>query len=59
MPGALKNALDWLSRPYASSVLRAKPVAVIGTTTGLFGALGAQSDLRRGPRRDGGAGGQP
>ena len=47
MPGALKNALDWLSRPRAANVLRAKRVAVMGTTTGLFGALYAQADLRR------------
>ena len=47
MPGALKNALDWLSRPRATNVLRAKRVAVIGATTGLFGAFHAQADLRR------------
>jgi chromate reductase, NAD(P)H dehydrogenase (quinone) len=35
MPGALKNALDWLSRPRATNVLRARPVAVIAATTGL------------------------
>ena len=47
MPGALKNALDWLSRPRATNVLRDKPAAVMGATTGLFGALYAQADLRR------------
>ena len=47
IPDALKNALCWLSRPRDSQVLQAKPVAVIGTTTGLFGALHAQADLRR------------
>jgi chromate reductase len=47
MPGALKNAVDWLSRPRGASVLRAKRVAVMAATTGLFGALYAQTDLRR------------
>jgi len=47
IPGALKNALDWLSRPLATNVLRNKPVAVLTATTGMFGALYAQADLRR------------
>jgi chromate reductase len=47
VPGQLKNALDWISRPHATSPLRNKPVAVIGTSTGAFGALSAQADLRR------------
>jgi chromate reductase, NAD(P)H dehydrogenase (quinone) len=47
IPGALKNALDWLSRPYASNVLRNKRVAVVGASTGLFGAAGAQAELRK------------
>jgi chromate reductase len=47
IPGALKNALDWLSRPLATNVLRTKPVAVLAATTGMFGALYAQADLRR------------
>lgn len=47
VPGALKNALDWMSRPYASNVLRSKRVAVIGASTGLFGALAAQAELRK------------
>ena len=47
VPGALKNALDWASRPYAENVLRDKPVAVIGASPGLFGAVWAQADLRR------------
>src|SRR5213595_3279703 len=42
IPGALKNALDWASRPYATSVLRDKPALVVGATTGLFGAVWAQ-----------------
>ena len=47
VPGALKNALDWASRPYAANVLRHKRVAVIGASTGLFGAVWAQADLRK------------
>ena len=47
VPGALKNALDWASRPYPDNVLRDKPVAVIGASTGLFGAVWAQAELRK------------
>jgi chromate reductase, NAD(P)H dehydrogenase (quinone) len=47
IPGGLKNALDWASRPYATNVLRKKPVAVIGASTGFFGAVWAQAELRR------------
>jgi chromate reductase len=47
MPGQLKNALDWMSRPLASSPLRNKPVAVIGASTGLFGAVWAQAEARK------------
>jgi chromate reductase len=47
MPGQLKNALDWLSRPMATSVLRDKPAAVVGASTGLFGAVWAQADVRK------------
>jgi chromate reductase len=47
LPGQLKNALDWLSRPLASSPLRDKPVAVVGASTGLFGAVWAQAELRK------------
>ena len=39
IPGALKNALDWLSRPVATNPLRYKPVAVIGASSGVFGAV--------------------
>ena len=46
-PGALKNALDWGSRPPADNVFRSKPVAVIGASTGMFGAVWAQADLRK------------
>jgi chromate reductase len=47
VPGALKNALDWISRPIATNVLRNKPVAVVGASTGLFGAAWAQAELRK------------
>jgi chromate reductase len=47
IPGVLKNALDWLSRPLASSPLRNKPVAVVGASSGLFGAVWAQAELRK------------
>jgi chromate reductase len=47
IPGVLKNALDWASRPFPDSVLRGKPVAVIGASTGLFGAVWAQAEVRK------------
>ena len=48
IPGGLKNAVDWLSRPsLAESALRSKPVAVIGASTGAFGAVWAQAELRK------------
>jgi chromate reductase len=47
MPGQLKNALDWAARPYPANALRDKPAAVIGASTGLFGAVWAQADARR------------
>jgi len=47
VPGGLKNALDWAPRPYATNVLRQKPVAVVGASTGFFGAVWAQAELRQ------------
>jgi len=47
IPGQLKNAIDWLSRPIGSSALTNKPVAVIGASTGMFGAVWAQAELRK------------
>jgi chromate reductase, NAD(P)H dehydrogenase (quinone) len=47
IPGQLKNALDWLSRPLAESPLRNKPVAVVGASTGMFGAVWAQAETRK------------
>ena len=45
-PGALKNAVDWASRPFPDNAWRGKPVAVIGASTGIFGAVWAQAQLR-------------
>jgi chromate reductase len=47
MPGVLKNALDWVSRPLETNSLRNKPVAVIGASTGMFGAVWAQAETRK------------
>jgi chromate reductase len=47
IPGQLKNAVDWASRPARAGALWGKPVAVIGATTGSYGAVWAQADLRR------------
>jgi chromate reductase len=47
IPGVLKNALDWVSRPVTDNVLRDKPAAVIGASTGLFGAVWAQAEVRK------------
>ena len=47
VPGQLKNAIDWASRPLATSPLRNKPVAVVGASMGAFGAVWAQAELRK------------
>lgn len=47
IPGQLKNALDWASRPFPGNTLRGKPVAVVGASSGSFGAVWAQADLQR------------
>ena len=47
IPGVLKNAIDWASRPRASTPLQGKPAAVVGATTGSFGAVWAQAELRK------------
>jgi len=47
IPGQLKNAVDWISRPLATNPLRNKSVAVIGASTGMFGAVWAQAELRK------------
>src|SRR5579859_7734281 len=47
VPGQLKNAIDWASRPLATNPLRNKPVAVVGASMGAFGAVWAQAELRK------------
>jgi chromate reductase, NAD(P)H dehydrogenase (quinone) len=47
IPGQLKNAVDWLSRPAGAGALLNKPAAVIGASMGLFGAVWAQAELRK------------
>jgi chromate reductase, NAD(P)H dehydrogenase (quinone) len=47
VPGQLKNAVDWVSRPLATSALRNKPVLVVGASTGAFGAVWSQAELRK------------
>jgi chromate reductase len=47
IPGSLKNALDWASRPLATNAFRNKPVAVIGSSAGAFGAVWAAAELRK------------
>ncbi len=46
VPGVLKNALDWASRPAGRSPLEGKPVAIMGATGGLWGTVRAQDELR-------------
>ncbi|MCS7170597.1 MAG: NAD(P)H-dependent oxidoreductase [Candidatus Kapabacteria bacterium] len=47
IPGVLKNAIDWLTRPPPDNPFNGKPVAIIGATTGNFGTLRAQLHLRQ------------
>jgi chromate reductase len=47
IPGVLKNALDWASRPAGQSALTGKPAVVIGASTGMFGAVWAQAETRK------------
>jgi chromate reductase len=47
IPGVLKNALDWASRPAGQSALSGTPAAVIGASTGMFGAVWAQAEARK------------
>ena len=46
IPGGLKNAIDWASRPYGSNAFTRKPTAVIGTSPGAIGTAVAQQSLR-------------
>jgi chromate reductase, NAD(P)H dehydrogenase (quinone) len=47
VPGGLKNAIDWASRPRGEAVLENKTVAIVGASMGQFGAMWAQADLRK------------
>ncbi|HET9383258.1 MAG TPA: NAD(P)H-dependent oxidoreductase [Streptomyces sp.] len=47
IPAVLKNAIDWLSRPYGSGALTGKPVAVVGTAFGQYGGVWAQDETRK------------
>jgi chromate reductase len=47
IPGVLKNAIDWASRPYGDSAWSGKPVAVMGATVGTLGTARAQYHLRQ------------
>jgi len=47
VPGSLKNAIDWASRPARGGALQNKTVAVVGASTGGFGAVWAQAELRK------------
>ena len=47
IPGVLKNALDWVSRPLAESPMRNKPAAVLSSSTGMFGGVWAAAETRK------------
>jgi chromate reductase len=47
IPGVLKNAIDWASRPYGDSAWKGKPAAVMGASAGALGTARAQYDLRK------------
>lgn len=46
VPGVLKNAIDWISRPYGQSSFAGKPVGIVGSSVGPVGTAVAQTDLR-------------
>ncbi len=47
VPGVLKNAIDWISRPYGSNICAGKKALVLGATTGNTGTAVAQSHLKQ------------
>ena len=47
IPAVLKNAIDWLSRPYGAGALNGKPLAVIGSALGQYGGVWAHDDTRK------------
>jgi NAD(P)H-dependent FMN reductase len=50
IPASLKNAIDWISRPYGAGAISGKPLAVIGATNGRFGGVWAHDDARKAAR---------
>src|SRR6476646_1766974 len=47
VPGALKNAIDWLSRPFGNGALKDKPLAVVGAAAGQYGGVWAHDETRK------------
>ena len=47
IPGVLKNAIDWLSRPFGNSALKGKPMAVVGAALGQYGGVWAHDETRK------------
>ena len=47
VPASLKNAIDWLSRPFGAGALNGKPTAVVGTAFGQYGGVWAQDEARK------------
>ncbi len=47
IPGALKNAIDWLSRPWGATTFAGKPTYIVGASVGPIGAALAQGELKR------------
>lgn len=47
IPAVLKNAIDWLSRPYGAGAFGGKPAAVVGTAFGQYGGVWAQDETRK------------
>src|SRR4029077_8840832 len=47
IPGVLKNAIDWLSRPFGNSALKDKPLAVVGAAHGRYGGVWAHDETRK------------
>jgi chromate reductase len=47
IPGGLKNALDWISRPPPTSPMRGRPTAIVGAASGMSGTIRAQTHLRQ------------
>jgi NAD(P)H-dependent FMN reductase len=47
IPGVLKNAIDWLSRPFGNGALKGKPLAVVGSALGRYGGVWAHDETRK------------